>query len=54
MELKLVASSIGASIPKAGVGFSLFAGVYIQLRDTPKGRPYTLGIAAPPGIGGNS
>ncbi|VAX32903.1 hypothetical protein MNBD_NITROSPIRAE01-1393 [hydrothermal vent metagenome] len=54
MELKLIASGIGASIPKINIGFSLFSGVYIQLRDTPTAIPYTFGIASTPEIGGNN
>ncbi|HEX5486006.1 MAG TPA: hypothetical protein VFX23_08410 [Limnobacter sp.] len=54
MEIKLIASSIGAAIPRIGVGFSLFAGVYIMTRRTPNDKPYVLGIASKPEIGGNN
>lgn len=54
MEIKMLVSGFGAAIPKTNFGFNLFSGVYIMLRDTPKGKPYVLGIAASPSIGGRS
>jgi len=54
MEIRFIASGIGASIPKINFGVNLFSGVYIQLRDTPKSIPYTIGIASTPDIGGSN
>jgi hypothetical protein len=48
MEMKIIASGIGASIPKIDVGFSLFSGAYILLRATPKAKPHVFGIATTP------
>lgn len=54
MEIKVIASGIGASIPKLDVGFSLFSGVYILRRNTIAAKPYVLGIATGPKLGGNN
>ncbi len=42
------------AIPKISMGFNLFSGVYIQLRNSPTDKSYVLGIASSPEIGGNS
>lgn len=54
MEIKLIGSGIGASIPKINFGFNIVSGVYIQFRDTPNAKPLTLGIAASPEVGGSN
>jgi hypothetical protein len=54
MEMKLVASGVGASVPKLGVGFSLFSGIYILIRHSATAKPYVFGVATGPEIGGNN
>lgn len=54
MEMKLIASGIGASVPKMSIGFSLFSGVYIMMRRKRLAKPYILGIASGAEIGGKS
>lgn len=53
-EMKILASGIGAALPKTSIGFSLFSGVYIQLRRSSNDQPQTFGIASGVEIGGNS
>mgnify|MGYP000848359336 CR=1 FL=1 len=54
MEMKILASGVGAAIPKTSIGFNLFSGVYIQIRRSSAEKPQVFGIATGPEIGGNS
>ncbi|WP_165497350.1 hypothetical protein [Phytopseudomonas dryadis] len=42
MEMKILASGVGAAIPKTSIGFSLFSGVYIQIRRSSSENPSTF------------
>lgn len=54
MEIKILASGVGAAIPKTSIGFNLFSGVYIQIRRASADKPQVFGIATGPEVGGNS
>ena len=54
MEMKILASGVGAAIPKTSIGFNLFSGVYIQIRRASADKPQVFGIATGPEVGGNS
>lgn len=54
MEMKILASGVGAAIPKTSIGFNLFSVVYIQIRRASADKPQVFGIATGPEVGGNS